>query len=551
MNGGTLLVDPLAALFRPALARCAPLILDSTHVEVTLLPPLAQVAVIRRFTNTSDRRIEAVLTLPPIARQEVVFRLIVNIGGVDYDATPQPAKRSRRAHDEAVADGRRAILYELLKHDIQMISIAGIEPEGRVEVQIWSIKPLGRPEENRAVLSIPLSARHDAIMSALLDADALVTTEALHNATLVVNSAAMRVTLCGQGAPYEIISREPVNIDCAAPIQLEIVAGDGGSLDHSAWQVDKVGGWEVTSARGIETFRHPMNPGGSLTSNRSDWIFGIMEIGQGEIRVTAPLPTEGIAPNARALRAFAAAALVESATPQGPDGVRHTANILSRQTSLAFIGPEGELSNEIPVLRKLALPEMLATEEPNAPPQPVALEPFPIETPPAPKPLLLHSDRDPITPGARPPRHRWRTWGPVALVLLWIAAAIGLIDVPLRPVVIAFFGVMILSAMRFLPREGSPARRRLPFLAVLGLPWIASFLGGPLSSNLTYGGGLATGDWMIPFQYGMLATSAALPFALMPIMRNARRFTLVFGILNLALTFFATSASVLLFRAGS
>lgn len=233
MNAKLLLVDPLAAFFRPALEGCAPLKLDSTYVELTLLPPLAKIAVVRCFTNTSEQRIEAVLTLPAIAPQEVVFRLIVNIGGVEYHGTPQPAKRGRRAHDAAVANGRHAISYELLMHDIQMISIAGIEPGDRVEVQIWSIKPLGRPEESRAILSIPLSARQDAIMSALPDADAPVTTqEVWHRATLAVDFGDMQVTLCGPGAPYEIVSPEPINIDCAAPIQLEIVPVNVSNHDN-------------------------------------------------------------------------------------------------------------------------------------------------------------------------------------------------------------------------------------------------------------------------------------------------------------------------------
>jgi hypothetical protein len=238
-------------------------------------------------------------------------------------------------------------------------------------------------------------------ISVLADADALVTTPALHNATLAVSSTAMHVSLCGQGAPFAITSRDPVRVDCAAPIQLEIVPGDGGSLDHSAWQVDQEGGWEATSARGFETFQHPMNPGGSLASNRNDWIFGVTETVQGEIRVTAPLPTNGIAPNARALRAFAAAAFVESATPQAPDAVRHSANILSRQTSLEFIGPEGELSDIIPAMRKLALPEMLAPEKTGAPPQAVALEPFDYgASPSAPEPPLPIKTDNLIAPGA-------------------------------------------------------------------------------------------------------------------------------------------------------
>ena len=69
MRENTLLVDPLAAFFKPALKGRTPLLLDTTHVEVTLLPPLAHIVAVRRFTNASDRLVEAVLTLPPIAPQ--------------------------------------------------------------------------------------------------------------------------------------------------------------------------------------------------------------------------------------------------------------------------------------------------------------------------------------------------------------------------------------------------------------------------------------------------------------------------------------------------
>ncbi|MBK8272148.1 MAG: hypothetical protein IPK89_03950 [Sphingomonadales bacterium] len=551
-----LLVDPLAAFFRPALEGCAPLILDSTHVDVTLLPPLAQIVVVRQFTNTSDQLVEAVLTLPPLARQEVVFRLAVYIGGVHYDAIPQPAKHGRRAHDAAVAEGRRAILYELLDHDIQMISIAGIAPGDWVEVQIWSIKPLGRPEENLARLFIPLSARHDAIMSVLTDADALVTTPAWHKATLAVNSAALQVTLCGQGAPYEIVSCDPIRIDCAAPIQLEIVPSNGGSLDHRAWQVDQVGGWEVTSARGIETFRHPMNPNGNLTSNRSDWIFGVMKTIQGEIRVTAPLPTEGIAPNARALRAFAAAGFAESATPQEPDAVRRTANILSRETSLAFVGPEGELSDEIPVMRKLALPEMLSPEKTGCRPRPAALEPFDYgPPPPTPGPSLpiktndLTTPGDLSTPGARQLRYRSLPWAIAAIVLLLIVGTFHLIDFPLPPNVVVLLGLIMSGAVAFVPDEEASARQRLPLLAVLLLPWVAALGTGPLLDDSTYGGAPPP-RWMIPILCVMLIASAILPLVLLPFMRGARRFTLAFGILNFALTCFVVVSGMLILTPG-
>jgi hypothetical protein len=568
MTGTTLLVDPLAALFRPALEGRAPLLLDKTEVEVTLVPPMAHIVVTRQFTNTTEQLVEAVLTLPPLAPQEVVFRLTVCFGGRLYEAIPQPAKRARHAHDDAIAQGRVAILYELLRNDVQLISIAGIKPGAQVKVQTWSIRPLVRPEENRATLSITLGAARNFPGYGLSDADAPVITTAYHSGTLMLNAAeTLQVThRPWNDLPEAVTSPEPVIIDCGIPILLDIVALEGGRLDHSEWQVDKPGGWEASAVRIADTLRGPMMPGQNVTSHRTDWIFGVTRTDDSEIRVTAPLPTEEIAPHARALRAFAAAGFVASATPLDVATVRRTANILSRQTSLVFIGPEGELPDELPMLRKLALPTMLASDGISADPQPPALEPFPVEPPPAPRPSLpiksnpitpgsslRDFDGKQINPGAMPPRSRlkWVKWVPAALVLLGIAVAFQSIDYPMPPKLMAIVGLMLLSAIPFVPREGSPARRRLPLLTILPLPWIVSLLAGPLTDDFTYGGGAPVPGWMIPLQYALLAASALLPVFLIPIMREARRFTAVLGVLNFVLTFFVTSASILILTPGS
>lgn len=564
MNESTLLVDPLAALFRTELTGLPPLLLATTHVEVMPLPPLAHIVVVRTFTNSTDQMVEAVLTLPPIAPQEVVYRLSVTIGGVEYHASAQPGKRARRAHDAAVAEGRRAILHELLAGGIQLVSIAGIEPGAKVEIQIWSIRPLDRPEENRASLTIPLSAKLSAAIFSLSDADALVTTSERHSASVSVSADFSSLLVRITGQPYGdqyLISSEEKGVECSTPICLHFVPVNGGTLDHREWHVDKPGGWEVTSERGVETFRHPRNPDGTIISDRDDWIFGSMQTRAGEIRVTAPLPTEGtrpnagglleIAPNARALRAFAAAGFVESATPQTAADVLLAANVLSRQTGLAFIGPEGELSDEIPTLRKVALPDMESIDDAIEPPVPVAAPPIEYETPPEPKPVLPRKVGDLRTPGARPPRYPWLTWVPLGLAVLLVVAAFQTVDLPVLPLFAAFVILMILSAIRFLPRAGSPARRRLPLLIVLFLPWIISTSAEPLLGYLPHDAPPGHADWWIPFQCGLLAVSAALPFALMPIMRDARRFTLTLGILNLVLTFFAVWANIIIHTPGS
>lgn len=393
------MVDPLAAFFRPALEGLPALVLDETYLGVTLLPPLAKVVVIRRFQNSTSQLAEAVLALPPLAPQELVYRIIVYIGGSTYEAVPHAARGARRAHEAATAEGRRAILVELLPHDIPLISIAGIEPGAQVEVQIWSVQPLARPSVDRATLSIPLSAAREAARRARTDADALVFTPLRHAASLSVSASGLNVRISGQPYPDQDLviveqtgQSDAIGVECASTIRLDITAREGGSLDHRAWQPDRTGGWEITASRGRET-------GGP--SDRDDWIIGVTATADDQIRTLAPAPGEGLAPNARAIAAFAAAGCIAAAARLNPEEVRLTAHLLSRKISLAFVGPEGEVSDDIPMLRKVHLPQV----EPPVLPAVVALDPFvyePPEEPPSPA-LTLSDKGERFTPGGAAP----------------------------------------------------------------------------------------------------------------------------------------------------
>lgn len=136
-------------------------------------------------------------------------------------------------------------------------------------------------------------------------------------------------------------------------------------------------------------------------------------------------------------------------------------------------------------------------------------------------------------------------WVIAAIALLSIFGIFHLIDYPLPHRLVAILGLIILGATAFLPSEESPARRRLPLLTVLVLPWIAALGAGPLLDDFTYGGAPPP-DWMIPTQFVLLIASAILPLVLMPYMRGARRFTMAVGLLNLSLTLFVTVSGILI-----
>jgi hypothetical protein len=524
---------------------------DVTEVDVELLPPLARIAITRRFSNASSQLLEAVLTLPPPAKHEVVYGLTVTINGVAYRARAQPHARAQHTHSAAIAGGRRAILHEMVADVAQLISVAGIEKGAQVAVCIESIRPLDRAHGETATLSVVLTADPRRANLRLTDADAIVTVPHSHAATLTVIGEGMRVTV--KDSDCQISSGKSVPIRCAGTLSLQIDTIGDRNLDHSTCDVELPGGWEVSSGSSAEAFSHPMHPDRNVMDDRTDWMFGRMDTADREIRVTAPVPDESgdaLSPNARAISAFAAAAIAGAARPYDTDAIRLAANILTRSTNLVFVGPNGELPDEIPTLRKLALPGDMASDVRSA--QPPIIAPRPpenLEVAAAHEGLASTPEDRSQTSGAPPPSYFWLNWAPAILFLLWVLGALQYLSIPLAPVLGAFVVVMLLNAVRFFPRRGL-VRRRMPLLALLAVPWIISILYGPLGL-VELSADPAQREWMVQFQGWLLAASAILPLLLLPVMRGGRSFTIVVGILNSVATFFITSAAMITNMPGS
>ncbi len=548
----SLLVDPLAALFRSEFSKVAPLVLDGIEVEVELLPPLARIAITRRFSNPSDSLLEAVLTLPPAAKHEVIYGLTVTINGVAYHARAQPRTRAQRLHNDALLEGRRAILHELLAKATQLISIAGIEAGAQVAVRIDSIRPLDRPDDETATLSIQLTANPRQVNRRLSDADALETFPYAHDATLTIVAKGMSVMT--QNPERQISSGIPLPIDCAGPISLHISSLGDRSLDRSSCDVTTPGGWEASSLSGDKALSHALVPGSTVTDSRTDWMVGRMDTDNREIRVTAPLPDDGSeahSAEARAMSAFVATSLVAAARKYDPDVICRAANILTHNTHLVFIGQDGELPDEIPVLRKLALPDGAALED-GFESLPTVFEPPPemnAEALSSEGFTSLPEDRR-RTPGARPPSYAWLIWLPAVLFVLWVLGALQILNIPLVPVLGVFIVLLLINAVRYWPRAGAHVRRRLPLLAFLALPCIVSILYGPLGF-VEVSWHQAQREWMVQLQGWLLAASAILPLLLLPVMRGGRGFTVVVGILNFVVTFLVTSTAIIINMPGS
>lgn len=137
-----------------------------------------------------------------------------------------------------------------------------------------------------------------------------------------------------------------------------------------------------------------------------------------------------------------------------------------------------------------------------------------------------------------------------AVVVVWLTAILSLSV----PAVVCATGALVVTlamiASRVFPGCNARARRLLPVLWLLVVPWLASIAFGPrghLASPPTASG---LGNALF-VQDGLLAISVILPFAMAPMMRGGRRFTATVGLLNACVTLVVVGASDLILAPGS
>lgn len=108
--------------------------LDS-KVDVTVRGPLLEVIVTQRFTNQTDRAIEAtyIFPLPPDA---AVSAMSITAGNKTIKAKIAPRAEAQQRYEEAVRAGVVAAVLDQERPDIFTQTVAGIAPKATVEVTI-------------------------------------------------------------------------------------------------------------------------------------------------------------------------------------------------------------------------------------------------------------------------------------------------------------------------------------------------------------------------------------------------------------------------------
>ena len=227
---GANLIDPIAALVerRGEDLAADPATLCSLDIEVTIRGGLALVETTRTYVNREERAIEALLSIP-VPVHAAFFGLTAKIGGKLYEATATPREAAREAYEEAIEEGRGAVLHEELLRGVHALSLANLAPGDEAEVTIRWAEPL-RFLDTSAHLRIPLTVGDVYGVSGLPETDELVHGGRVPLATLRVRHDASGVGLAeGTPAPSpdgSLVIEVPAN----APVDIEVTGWTRSTL---------------------------------------------------------------------------------------------------------------------------------------------------------------------------------------------------------------------------------------------------------------------------------------------------------------------------------
>ncbi len=225
-------IDPLAVfLDRHICSRGRPIPLVATDFTVNLAGGLAVVETRRTFRNIEETSIEATMTFP-VPVDATLFGMEAKIGERRLRAVAQRRNAAREAYEEALEDGRAAVLHEEVLRGVHMLSVGHVAPGAAIEVTTrWAA--LLSIVDGGGRLRIPLTAGDIYGRSSLADSDDLVHAPVRLDGTIAIHGAGARLN--GRPASQErtaIAMDRP--LDIAVPLwavgPLAGRAADGASI---------------------------------------------------------------------------------------------------------------------------------------------------------------------------------------------------------------------------------------------------------------------------------------------------------------------------------
>ena len=211
--------DPFADLVHPhSVTSDAPMVKLDFHV--TIQGGLAFVKSKRTYINKSDGPIEAVMSLP-VSVHAAFFGLSAEIGGKHYNAQAKPKQDALETYEEAMDEGKAAVLHEELLRGIHSLSVGNLGAGKTVRVTTRWVELL-RFHNDVGYLRIPLTVGDVYGISPMEDVDTLTTGGLIPEATLHIQYDGECIELHGGSLRQGDVGEFFVSIPGNAPIELKV-----------------------------------------------------------------------------------------------------------------------------------------------------------------------------------------------------------------------------------------------------------------------------------------------------------------------------------------
>ncbi len=228
--GRVKVMDPIEALVErrraETEAESAPLV--SLDIGVTIRGGLALVETRRTYVNRERKPIEALLSIP-VPIHAAFFGLTARIGGKLHRARAMPRSAAREAYEDAIDEGKTAVLHEELLRGVHALSVANIASGEEAEVTTCWAEPL-RYQGSSGQLRIPLTVGDVYGLSGLPETDELVHRGPETPTTVRIQHDASGVHLAdGALLPSPdggLVAEVPAN----APVDIEVTGWSGKEL---------------------------------------------------------------------------------------------------------------------------------------------------------------------------------------------------------------------------------------------------------------------------------------------------------------------------------
>lgn len=206
--------------------------LKKTSYDIEVVSGLAIVRSTRVFKNVEKRPIEATMTFP-VPFDAAVYEIQAKVDGRVLTGKAQAALKARETYENAIDDGKRAVLHEELLRGLHMLSVGNVAPGVEIEVTAAYVVPVVLTKGNGS-FRIPLTVGQIYGVTPLEDSDDIATGGDVKSVSVTITADRGTVQIGGKAVSKktkvqsnQAIEARVIGLYVDTPSSLSGVSADG------------------------------------------------------------------------------------------------------------------------------------------------------------------------------------------------------------------------------------------------------------------------------------------------------------------------------------